>query len=160
MDQKEYQLLILDEMAKNEEKLSKLYALFMQKYPSRNEFWQSLAQEEVGHGHWIRTLRMRVEEGAVLFQQGRFSIDVLNDFYKYIGGQIVHFDGLEEFPLIDALQVSKDVENTMLEKEFFKVFAGDAVELEILLLALEYSTKNHREEVEKALEQEMAMIAK
>lgn len=160
MDQQEYQLLILDEMAKNEERLSKLYALFMQRYPSRHEFWQSLAQEEVSHSHWIKTLQARVGEGTVLFQQGRFNIDVLNDFYKHIEGQIVHFEGQEEFPLVDALQVSKDVENTMLEKEFFKVFAGDAPELEILLLALEYSTKNHRGEVEKALQEEKVLLAK
>jgi len=61
-------------------------------------------------------------------------------------------------PLISALVASKEIEETLLEKKFFEVFKGDAPELEILLLALEYSTKNHREIVIKAWEEERKLI--
>ena len=157
MDQKEYQKEILEQMAKNEEKLSELYAAYMHKFPTRSEFWRDIAQEEVSHGRWIRTLEMRVEEGGVMFSEKRFNIDALNDFYVFVQQQIARVKE-NDLPLIAALVVSKEIEESMLEKDFFRVFSGDSPELEILLLALEYSTKKHRDIVLKAWEEERKIL--
>lgn len=143
---------IIDQMAKNEVKLSELYARYAHQFPARKDFWSGLAVEEVSHSAWIKTLGKRVEEGNVMFSKGRFNIDLLRDFYKYIQQQ--ELDLKEGIPLISALVASKELEETLLEKRFFEVFKGDAPELEVLLLALEYSTKNHREFVIKAWEEE------
>ena len=156
MDEKEYQLEIVSQMAKNEVKLSALYAKYAHSFPTRKEFWNDIAREEVSHGAWIETLRKRVEEGSVKFGSDRFNIDLLNDFYNYVQQQELNIT--EGMPLIRALVASKELEETMLEKKFFEVFHGDAPELEILLLALEYSTKNHREIVIKAWEEEKKLL--
>lgn len=157
MDEKTYQLEIIGQMAKNEDKLSELYAKYAHHFPTRKEFWNGIAVEEVSHGAWIRTLGKRVQEGLVSFGTDRFNIDVLNDFHKYVQQQEVRLE--EGIPLVAALVASKEIEETMLEKKFFEVFHGDAPELEILLLALEYSTKNHREIVVKAWEEERKLLA-
>jgi hypothetical protein len=157
MDEKEYQLEIIDQMAKNEVKLSELYAKYAHAFPTRKEFWNNIAQEEVSHGAWINTLKKRVEDGSVVFATDRFNIDLLNDFYKYVQQQELRLN--EGIPLVTALVASKEIEETLLEKKFFEVFHGDSMELEILLLALEYSTKNHREIVVKALEEERKVLA-
>lgn len=156
MDEKEYQIRIVDQMAKNEIKLSELYAKYAHAFPSRKEFWTGIAQEEVSHGAWIDTLKKRIEDGNVTFASDRFNIDLLNDFYTYVQQQELKLE--EGIPLITALVASKEIEETLLEKKFFEVFHGDAPELEILLLALEYSTKNHREIVLKAWEEERKLI--
>lgn len=156
MDEKKYQLEIIEQMAKNEEKLSELYAKYAHAYPTRKEFWNEIAREEVSHGAWIRTLGKRIEDGVVTFGSDRFNIDLLNDFYKYVQQQEIRL--ADNMPLITALVASKEIEETLLEKKFFEVFHGDAPEVEILLLALEYSTKNHREIVLKAWEEERKLI--
>lgn len=157
MDQREYQLEIIEQMAKNEIKLSELYAKYAHLFATRKEFWNEIAREEVSHGAWISTLKKRVEEGEVAFSSDRFNIDLINDFYKHI--QTEELKIKEGMPLIAALEASKNIEEMMLEKRFFEVFSGDAPELEVLLTALEYSTKNHREIVIKACEEEAKMLA-
>lgn len=157
MDEQEYQLEIVGQMAKNEVKLSELYAKYAHTYPTRKEFWNELAREEVSHGAWINTLRKRIEDGSVKFGSGRFNVDMNNDFYKHVQQQELKVS--ENMPLVDALKTSIAIEEMMLEKKFFEVFHSDAPELEILLLALEYSTKNHREIVLKALEEEEELLA-
>ncbi|HBI33823.1 MAG TPA: hypothetical protein DEA43_04240 [Candidatus Moranbacteria bacterium] len=156
MDEREYQLEIISQMAKNEIKLSELYAKYAHAFPTRREFWNDIAREEVSHSAWIDTLKKRVEEGFIQFSSDRFNMDLLNDFYKYVQAEELKIS--EEMPLISALVASKEIEETLLEKKFFEVFKGDAPELEILLLALEYSTKNHREIVIKAWEEERKLI--
>lgn len=156
MDEKEYQLEIVGLMAKNEVKLSELYAKFGHAFASRKEFWDEIAREEVSHGAWINTLKNRVEEGNVTFAHDRFNIDLVNDFYKHVQQQELKVN--EGMPLVEALEAAKNIEQTLLEKKFFEVFHGDAPELETLLLALEYSTKNHREIITKAWEEEKKLV--
>jgi hypothetical protein len=157
MNEKEYQMDIVNQMAKNEVKLSELYAKYAHKFPTRKDFWNELANEEVSHGAWIATLGKRIEEGVVVFGSERFNIDLNKDFYKHIQQRELEIN--DEMPLVDALNASMEIEEMMLEKNFFEVFHGDAPELETLLLSLEYATKNHREIVLKALEEEKNMLA-
>ena len=157
MNEKEYQLAIVDHMVKNENKLSELYAKYAHAFPTRKEFWNDIAREEVSHGAWINTIKKRIEEGVVTFSSDRFNADSLNDFYECVQQEELKLN--ENMPLIDALSASGRIENMLIEKSFFSVFSGDVPELEILLLALEYSTKNHREIISKALEEEQKLLA-
>jgi hypothetical protein len=157
MNETEYQILIIDQMAKNEVKLSQLYAKYGHAFASRKQFWEELAREEVSHGAWISTLRKRVEDGDVMFSRDRFNLVLLNDFHEYVQKEELRIN--TGIALIDALKASREIEESMLEKNFFDVFTGDAPELTTLLLALEYSTKNHREIVNKACAEEEKLIA-
>jgi hypothetical protein len=157
MDEKEYQLGIIGQMAKNEVKLSELYLKYSHKFPSRKEFWNDLALEEVSHGAWIRNLKKSVDDGGVSFSDERFNMDLNNDFYKHIAQKELEIT--DTMPLIEALTTSMEIEEMMLENKFFEVFHGDAPELETLLLSLEYATKNHREIVLKALDEEKKLLA-
>ena len=84
MNEKEYQLAIVDHMVKNENKLSELYAKYAHAFPTRKEFWNDIAREEVSHGAWINTIKKRIEEGVVTFSSDRFNADSLNDFYECV----------------------------------------------------------------------------
>ncbi|KKU53926.1 MAG: hypothetical protein UX75_C0030G0012 [Candidatus Moranbacteria bacterium GW2011_GWE2_47_10] len=141
MDEREYQFYIADQLAKNEDKLSELYALYREKFTFMKKFWDELTEDELGHGAWVRTLRKKIEDGTVQFGEHRFNKDLLEDFYKNVQLQI--FEAEKEISLVDALRNAVKMEQTMIEKRFFDVFKGDSVELEILLLALRYSTENH-----------------
>ncbi|EKE18922.1 MAG: hypothetical protein ACD_9C00199G0002 [uncultured bacterium] len=157
MDEKEYQLEIVEKMARNEDRLNELYVKYAHQFPSRSEFWNGLAREEVGHGAWIRTLKSRIEDGSVKFGTDRFNVDMINDFYTYVQQQELKIN--KGMPLISALVAAKEIEELMLEKKFFEVFHGDSLELQTLLLALEYSTKNHRSVVIDAWEEERKLMS-
>ena len=156
MDQKTYDLEIVEMLAKNEDKLSSLYAAYAHSFPSRKDFWNGLALEEVSHGKWVRTLVKRVEEGTVQIGNDRFNVDMMNDFYKTV--QQHQTENSQGVSLLAALTAAIELEKTMIEKKFFEVFQGDAPELQTLLLALEYSTENHRDIVEKAWREEAKMV--
>ncbi|HAV11442.1 MAG TPA: hypothetical protein DCX32_02770 [Candidatus Moranbacteria bacterium] len=154
MNEKEYQFYIVELLAKNEDKLSELYALYGEKFTFMKKFWDELTEDELGHGRWVKTLKKKVEEGAVQFGEHRFDKDMLEDFYKSVQLQI--FEANKEINVVDALKNAVKIEQTMIEKRFFDVFKGDSVELEILLLALRYSTENHLKSVTERYKSEVA----
>jgi hypothetical protein len=153
MDEKTYQLEIIEQLAGNEEMLSQLYSLYQHKFPSRSEFWNGLVEDEQGHAQWIRTLRKRVEEGEIHIKEHRFNIDMINDFNSELRRRQLEITE-NDIPLGAALENAVDFEKTMIERKFFEVFEDDTPELQILLLALKYSTENHFAAIAKALAEE------
>ncbi len=149
MDEKEYQLEIVSQLEKNEVALSELYALYQSKFPTRREFWQGLVDDEQSHAQWIRTLKRKIEEGEVNIKEHRFNIDIINDFNKEVKQKELEINQ-NNIPLIEALANAVKFEQTLIERRFFEVFKDDSPELEMLLLALEYSTKNHFAAIQKA----------
>lgn len=145
MNEKEYQLFILDGLEKNETILSELYKAYGEKFVFKKKFWDDMVEDELNHAKWIETLRKKIEEGEVLFAENRFNRDLLEDFYKNIQGKIREIGG--EFGIREALGEAIRIENHLVEKKFFEVFKGDSVDLEIVLLALKYSTENHLKRV-------------
>lgn len=152
MNEKDYQFYIVEQLAKNEDKLSELYALYGEKFTFMKKFWDELTEDELGHGKWVRTLEKKIEEGTVQFAENRFNKDMLEDFYKSIQLQI--FEANKDISLVEALKNAVKIEQTMIEKKFFEVFKGDSIDLEILLLALRYSTENHLKNVVERYRQE------
>jgi len=55
MELKEYQLRILELLTVHEEGMSELYSIYSQKFPTKNNLWSTLSQEEVTHASWIRS---------------------------------------------------------------------------------------------------------
>lgn len=158
MDAKEYQLEIIERLARNEEKLSELYKLYQNKFASSSEFWKNLVLDEEGHARWIRTLRRGIEEGGVHFKEHRFNIDLINDFMTDLKVKELEIAS-GDIPLIQALENAVHFEATMIERKFFEVFKDDSPELEILLLALQFSTENHYKTVLQARDEEKKVIA-
>jgi len=154
MDEREYQFYIIDQLEKNEKKLAELYVLYGEKFTFMKKFWDEIAEDEKGHAKWVATLRKKVEEGSVSFGQHRFDKDMLEDFHKMVQLQI--FEAGKGVNLSDALGNAVKIEKTMIERRFFEVFKDDSVELEILLLALRYSTENHLKSIVARYKSEVA----
>lgn len=155
MNEKEYQLYIIDQLENNEIILSQLYAAYGEKFPFRKSFWQDMVEDELGHAKWISTLKKKVEEGEILFGQNRFNKDLLSDFHKDIQKKIHQVS--DEFGIVEALKNAVRIESHLIEKRFFEVFKKDSMELEIVLLALEYSTENHLKRVTSEYKAEISI---
>ena len=152
MNLKESQIKVIEMLARNEEAVSKLYKAYAEKFPAHKGFWSRLAEEEIGHAGWIRKLHSKVKEGSVYFNEGRFKIEAIQTSLDYLNDWLVKARK-EEISLINALSLAWDIENALMERKYFEIFEGDSVELKHVLTDLADSTKNHRDRVKRALDE-------
>ena len=56
----------------NEELISKLYAIYAEKFPKEKEFWLNKAAEEDIHAELLQALRSIIRKNNYFFEEGRF----------------------------------------------------------------------------------------
>ena len=134
-----------------EEAMSNLYKIYSKKFPDWYEFWFDLYMAEMKHAALIRGLSRRVESGEITFNDNRFDVIVISSALKNIGILESNAHG-KDIEIKYALQVALDMENSLLEKNMYKIFETDSEALKKLLLHLHQETEEHKETVKKALE--------
>lgn len=152
MNLKENQIKVIEMLARNEEIVSQLYKAYAEKFPDHKDFWSQLAEEEIDHADWIHKLHFQIEEGSVYFNEDRFKMEAIQSFLDYLNDCLVKAQK-EETSLINALSIAWDLENGLIEKKFFEVFEGDSAKLKHVLIDLADSTKDHRDRVKRALDE-------
>jgi rubrerythrin len=130
----------------NEILLHRLYAHYAGLFPDDKEFWQDISADEAEHAGWVSSLSNRIDNGEVRLTAGRFEPEALTSFADYIQEQIDRID-TENILQIQALSISMDLENSMLEKGLFKSYETDSTELREVMNRLEKSTETHYSEV-------------
>jgi len=146
MDLKEKQTDVLNKMATNEEMIGQLYRTYASRFPRYEELWSGLAKEEAKHIGQIRELIYRTEDGSLVFSADRFNAAALQTFSKYIAKEISGAQKLET-PLVNAINITLYIEESLIEKKYFEVFKSDATELKRLLENLDSDTKKHIEKI-------------
>ena len=146
---------IIELLANNEEAVQKLYLLYATKYPESKEFWSKLAQEEAGHAFMIRNLELEAtnKPGKVLFKPDRFTPEAIQSSINYINQLIKEFPD-KNYPLITALSLAMQIEQSLIEKKYFEVVEGDDIVLQNTLNTLRNDSQEHFERVKKAWENE------
>jgi len=130
----------------NEILLHKLYAHYSTLFPEDKEFWRDISADEAEHAGWVSSLSNRIDNGEVRLASGRFEPETLTSFADYIQEQIDRID-TENILQIQALSISMDLENSMLEKSMFKSYETDSPELREVMDRLQKSTEFHYQEV-------------
>jgi rubrerythrin len=142
---------ILERLASNEESVAKLYEGYANSYPVLNEFWISLATEEMKHASWIRNLGREVEKGAVFINEKRFNVVAVHSMTNYLKkelGRLIE----QKIPIVEALSITLSIEQSLIESKFFEVFETDSVNLKHILVKIRDDTTKHREKSKEALE--------
>ena len=147
----EKQITIVELMIKNEEAMSALYKTYATKFPQRQDFWLSLAKDEIDHANWIRELTIKANEGALYIDENRFNTESIEQLSAYIDER-QNETNYVDITLKKALTVTYDIENVLIEKKYFSVFIGDAHELKEVLHKLQAATTHHRSLVKEALD--------
>lgn len=150
MNLQEYQINIIEMLAKNEKVISQLYKIYAKKFLDYKNFWSRLAEEEIEHAGWIYKLHSKIKEGSLYFNEGRFKKEALQSFLNYARNELVRTE-IQEMLLINALSLALDIENTLIEHKYFEVFEGDSVELKQVLLNLDRATNEHLDRIKKVL---------
>jgi hypothetical protein len=131
--------------------LKELYQAYAALFPSRADLWLRLAGDEQHHGDWLHTLLTAAEAA----QDQRPCLwprtAAVEASLRYVRTQIVRAGGAE-IPLLTALAVAQDLENALLEKEFFKAAEGVCPEVHKVLDRLVVGTERHWRLVTEALD--------
>lgn len=148
MDKEDKQFEVLEKMASNEELLSELYQSFSKKFKTHTEFWQHLAYEEVDHADWIRDLSNKIREGKVSYNEDKLFAPAVDFFAEQVRENMQETDK-KDFQLINAISISRILENSLLESKCFDIVETDSLELKDLLNKLRKATERHLREVEE-----------
>lgn len=139
--------IIIDLLIKNEESISRLYQKYSKMF-NNSAFWQELAKEERIHAQWLKSLT------------GGNEVRIKNDYFnaaaiEYMINSVENqFESDKEISLIEGLATSISNENSMLEKDFFKVFETDNFEVKNIMDGLAKDTARHAKSLEEELQKE------
>ncbi len=137
------ELLIL-----NEQLVGSLYSIYAEKFPEEKQFWLSLAAEESTHAELLEGVRDIAEEIPNFLKQDRFSISDIELSISFIKDLIKK---AENFTLLNALFMARDLENSVIEKYFFKIMSADSHFVQSTFSRIEQDTKRHREKIQELL---------
>jgi len=147
------QLHTIGLLAAHEAAIADLYRAYAEKLPDRREFFDRLAADEVTHARQITGFAQGVKTGSVSINPGRFSEQTIFASLDHVRKQVEQARKTN-VSLVDALSISADIENAMIERRFFDVLEGDSGELRQLLTGLAAATAAHRARLLQALEKE------
>ena len=137
---------VLNKMAANEEMIGRLYQAYARQFPQYKGLWSDLANEEAKHASSVRELTYRTEDGSLVFNTDRFNAAAIQTFSTYLAGETASAQK-QETPLINAINITLYIEESLIENKYFEVFKSDAAELKRLLENLGSDTKNHADRV-------------
>lgn len=140
---------ILDLLARHEEAVGRLYAVYAKLFPTQAEFWKQFSEEEFRHASWIRQLDLLVAKGRIGFDAGRYRTKALQTSLAFVEMQAENVQD-EAITQVAALSMALSLENGLIEKGFFEVFENDSPQFSELLQKLSEATKDHRERMKLA----------
>jgi len=137
---------IIQQMIDQERLLSKIYALFAEKFPQYHDFWMDLSKEEKRHAGLIEKLREAEKEGLVFFDEGKTRTNTLTVFIAYLEDQ--YKKALQkDFGIAAAFTCALDLEQALIEKDVFSRFESLTEKTRGVMNKLKSETKNHIEKI-------------
>lgn len=143
---------IIDLLAENELGLKQLYEFYAKTFPKEAVFWLDIANDEKEHAMALLSLKERVDDIYVYFDEKRFTPEAIQSTKDYIDERIKYVIE-NKIDLLTALSVARDLENSLIERNYFKVFETDVPEIKNVLKKLEKETLEHRATAENKFEE-------
>ena len=127
-------LLIENEMAMHD-----LYAFFAEKYPEHAYFWMAIANDEKHHAQFLEDIQSKntgVNEKLLNTRQVQNSIDHVKSISKKL-------ESGEEFTILQAVSAAINIENSIVEMNFFKPFDLSPEDVLKSIETIRTETKGH-----------------
>ena len=152
MTQPEKQVGLLQMLAANEVAIGKLYETYGNKFPEHEEFWFGLAMEEADHANWIHDLTLKVNKKSLSVYEGLLKTEDIQTFRNYLSEQLNNAKK-GEISFFEALSTALNIEKSLIESQYFRVFTGGSEEDWNILEYLASATANHIKVIQNQLEQ-------
>lgn len=150
---KEHQEKILGLLEELELSMCDLYLLFADRFPKYADLWIATSRQENNHADGIKKLHLLAGEDRVLFDEKLTKTYTVKMFISSIQeAQTRTKSG--KMTLINALSVSHDFEQAILEKGFYNFFSGQDDETRTVIRQIKEETLDHQMKMKNAWEQE------
>ena len=138
----EKQLSVITKLSELEESVGRLYETYAVIFPDYRNFWVNMASDEREHAAWVAKLRSLIDNRLVVFSEGRFKVEAIQTFLKYIDEELGKAKEKNLF-LMNALSITLYIEESLIEHKYFEVVEGDSPELKSILRDLAGATQKH-----------------
>lgn len=122
--------------------IATLYETFAVILPSSRDVWLHYAKEEHLHAKWIQELHVHLKDEKISFEQSRATTQSIKISIEYIETQIKKATGAK-IGLEQALNIALDIEQSLLESTFLKVFKLRGPKAEKIRSRLFEATQSH-----------------
>jgi hypothetical protein len=127
--------------------MASLYERFAKNHDAHADFWRSLVADEREHAGFIAHFQRLASEGKMSFAEGKTRVAALNSVIAYVKAVIDDFDR-QPFIFRKAIGICLDLEKSVIERDVFKSFDSDSIELKQLLALLQESQIAHVKQIE------------
>ena len=130
-------------LRKNELSIAALYETFATIFPTSRKDWLRYAEEERLHAKWINVLQDHMKDEKISFEQTKIASQAIRTSIDYIERQIQK--ALEsKIDLEHALVIAIDIEKSLLESAFLRVFNFRHAKAERIQSRLLEATELHK----------------
>lgn len=140
-------------MAAQEALIAELYRAYAGQLPQHRQLLEALAREEVDHARMITGFVEKVRAGGAQVNPGRFSSQSILTSLEYVREKLGEA-GKGTVGALQALSTCLDLEEALIEKQYFEIVEGDGPELKQVLQCLAADTARHRDRLPRAWEAE------
>jgi hypothetical protein len=140
---------ILSLFENNELLISQLYDIYSEMFPRQKDFWSKLSGEEIAHAEEIS--QMDTGSTADSFVENKFSRGVVKYVTDFVEQQI-EIARTKKLSSIEAINIALRIEQSILEKKCFDMFAPTDATLKEVLDKLNRDTDRHVRMLQKELE--------
>lgn len=154
---KEYQERLLELLEQLELNMADLYKLFAVKFPKHADLWVVLSQQELEHAKAVKRLSVMAKDNKVVFEEKltrtytvKKVLEIVRDTYAQVQANKIN--------LMTALSISRDFEQSILEKEFYNYFIGKDSDTRALIDQIKGETFDHQAKVRNVWEEERKIV--
>ena len=122
--------------------ISKLYSTSAEHFPELSDFWNGLAQEEIGHANTIEDLLSQVDGRMLKLNKKRFNIRPLEISIEHAENIISRIE-LRELDLIGVLSLALDIEQSVIESKYYEIFEGGSRDYSDRLKKVRNESRGH-----------------
>jgi len=138
--------VLLGLLIKNELVIRELYETFAKMFPDHHSFWHRIALDEKKHADWLEMLRFEPILNDAFLKDFAVKPQTIESSISYIEQLIEKAQG-GHYRLLEALCLARDIENSLLEKQFSNISNSVPEEIRLVLMQLADDTQRHRNEL-------------
>ena len=143
MVEKNIEFSLLAHQIEHEKTLRRLYKSYSEIFPEE-EIWLQLEKEEKKHAAWIQQIISKICDETVYFNEDPECCENIKRSLSIMNDEIAKAKN-NEIDLMHAFKVAIEIEESMVEREFFKSMESDAPFVGDVLKKIIADTERHKD---------------
>lgn len=138
-------------MLQHEKAVAALYEACAERFPDEEEFFRTLAAEEIGHADVISKLSSLSNLSGLELYEARFKTRPLEVSLDYVNEATEKIKA-DKATLVGALAIAASIENSIIESKYHELFIGLSPQFISLLEKMHRDTLAHNRKINALLD--------